>query len=46
MGYLALADVMNSLAEPAQALVAVEKAMHLDPSHKYRDEGPGNLCRR
>jgi TolB-like protein/DNA-binding winged helix-turn-helix (wHTH) protein/cytochrome c-type biogenesis protein CcmH/NrfG len=31
MGYLALADVMNTVAEPAQALVAAEKAMRLDP---------------
>src|SRR5260370_2829805 len=30
-GYLALADVMNNMAEPAQALVAAEKAMRLDP---------------
>jgi TolB-like protein/DNA-binding winged helix-turn-helix (wHTH) protein/cytochrome c-type biogenesis protein CcmH/NrfG len=30
-GYLALADVMNNMEEPAQALVAVEKAMRLDP---------------
>ncbi len=36
MGYLALADVMNSLGEPAKALVAVEKAMRLDPSHPDR----------
>jgi tetratricopeptide (TPR) repeat protein len=31
MGYLALADVMNNMEESAQALVAVEKAMRLDP---------------
>jgi tetratricopeptide (TPR) repeat protein len=31
MGYLALADVMNNMAEPAQALVAAEKAMRLEP---------------
>jgi tetratricopeptide (TPR) repeat protein len=30
-GYCALADVMNNMAEPAQALVAAEKAMRLDP---------------
>ena len=42
LGYQALADVMNSLAEPAQALVAVEKAMRLDPGNRDRyllDEG-------
>jgi tetratricopeptide (TPR) repeat protein len=35
LGYWALARVMNNMAEPAQALVAVENAMRLDP-------GPGN----
>jgi adenylate cyclase len=32
MGYLALEIVMNNMAEPAQALVAAEKAMRLDPA--------------
>ncbi len=36
MGYLALADVMNNMEEPAQALVAVEKAMRLDPGNPGR----------
>jgi adenylate cyclase len=35
-GYLALAHVMNGIARPAEALVAVEKAMRLDPrNHDY-----------
>jgi TolB-like protein/cytochrome c-type biogenesis protein CcmH/NrfG len=34
MGYLALADVMNTMAEPAQALVVAEKAMRLDPGNR------------
>jgi adenylate cyclase len=35
-GYLALADVMNSMAKPAEALVALQKAMRLDPrNHNY-----------
>ncbi len=33
VGYLALANVMNFMAEEAQALVAVEKAIRLDPDH-------------
>jgi adenylate cyclase len=34
LGYWALARVMNNMAEPAQALVAVEKAMRLDPGNR------------
>jgi tetratricopeptide (TPR) repeat protein len=30
-GYVALANVLNSLGKPAEALVAVDKAMRLDP---------------
>ncbi len=36
MGYLALADVMNNMEEPAQALVAAERAMRLDPGNPGR----------
>jgi adenylate cyclase len=36
LGYWALAFVMNNMAEPAQALVAVEKAMRLDPGNRDR----------
>jgi tetratricopeptide (TPR) repeat protein len=36
LGYLALADVMNNMAEPGQALVAVEKAMRLDLGNRDR----------
>ncbi len=35
-GYWALARVMNNMAEPAQALVAAEKAMRLDPGNRDR----------
>jgi TolB-like protein/DNA-binding winged helix-turn-helix (wHTH) protein/Tfp pilus assembly protein PilF len=34
VGYRALAFVMNNIAEPARALVAVEKAMRLDPGNR------------
>ncbi|MBV8357458.1 MAG: adenylate/guanylate cyclase domain-containing protein [Deltaproteobacteria bacterium] len=34
LGYFSLADVMNHLARPADALRAVEKAMRLDPLHR------------
>src|SRR5712691_9567781 len=34
LGYWALAGVMNDMAEPSQALVAVEKAMRLDPGNR------------
>ena len=34
LGYLRLADVMNNLARPTEALVAVEKAMRLDPLNR------------
>ncbi len=33
-GYWALAQVMNNMARPAEALVAVEKAMRLDPRNR------------
>jgi len=36
LGYSALANVMNSMAEPAQALVAAEKAIRLDPGNRDR----------
>jgi tetratricopeptide (TPR) repeat protein len=34
IGYLALAFVMNRMAEPKEALVAVEEAMRLDPGDR------------
>jgi tetratricopeptide (TPR) repeat protein len=33
MGYYALAHALDHMGEPAQALVAVQKAMYLDPQH-------------
>jgi adenylate cyclase len=36
LGYWALAYAMNNMAEPAQALVAVEKAVRLDPGNRNR----------
>jgi adenylate cyclase len=35
-GYSSLAEVMNNTAKPAEALVAVEKAMRLDPRNSDR----------
>jgi adenylate cyclase len=34
LGYFWLAEVMNNMARPAEALVAVEKAMRLDPRNR------------
>jgi len=34
VGYLALASAMNYMGEPAQALLAVQKAMSLDPGNR------------
>jgi adenylate cyclase len=34
LGYWAMAGVMNDMAEPSRALVAVEKAMRLDPGNR------------
>jgi tetratricopeptide (TPR) repeat protein len=42
IGYMALAAVMDYMAEPAQTLAAVEKAVHLDPGNRenyYSVEG-------
>jgi adenylate cyclase len=36
LGHWALKDVMNNMAEPARALVEVEKAMRLDPGNRDR----------
>src|SRR6266852_3321628 len=36
LGYVWLAEVMNNMARPTEALVAVEKAMRLDPRNRNR----------
>jgi len=37
--YVALADLLNSLGKPAEALVAMDKAMRLDPHSHDNDSG-------
>jgi adenylate cyclase len=47
VGYVALASALLHMGEPAQALVAVQKAMYLDPQHRdnyLRDEGVDYLA--
>jgi predicted Zn-dependent protease len=36
VGYSALASVLNSLGKPADALVAVDKSMRLDPRNRHK----------